>query len=305
MKRVIATAVFLSMIAPAWAGFGEGVDEFKQGNYTAALAVFLPLAKGGDPNAQFAVGEMYSNGLGAEKDQTKAAAWLKKAAAQGLGIAQNSLGYVFRFGEGVRKDDREALRWFRKAALQGIAESQFNLAMHYTYGWGVRPDHVEAVRWFRKAARQGEDAAVAMLEIRYGSVQIDPENAARARFSIEHKFAMAGDTDAQANLGHMYTRGEGASKNDAKAATWFREAAERGHTEAQFMLGSFYEAGQGVPQDFIQAYKWYNLAIARAPDERRKEWVGQRARITRVMTQDQIAEAQKLSGRWKPRKHAE
>jgi TPR repeat protein len=56
-------------------------------------------------------------------------------------------------------------------------------------------------------------------------------------------------------LGGAYYNGWGVPQDDAKAATWFRKAAEQGHAEAQFGLGAIY-----AHTDYTQAASWYRKA---------------------------------------------
>ena len=58
-----------------------------------------------------------------------------------------------------------------------------------------------------------------------------------------------------------------------------------------------YHFGQGVTQDYVQAHMWYSLAAARGE----KEASGWRDLLAEQMTPEQIAEAQKLAGEWKPK----
>ena len=46
----------------------------------------------------------------------------------------------------------------------------------------------------------------------------------------------------------------------AKAAKWYRRAAEQGHSAAQANLAGLYHGGKGVPRDLARAYKWWGLA---------------------------------------------
>jgi len=59
-----------------------------------------------------------------------------------------------------------------------------------------------------------------------------------------------------------------------------------------------YAIGEGVPKDYAQAYMWHNLSAAQGHE------IGKTARdvLENVMTPSQIAEAQKLSREWKPKK---
>lgn len=50
------------------------------------------------------------------------------------------------------------------------------------------------------------------------------------------KAANQGNAEAQYQLGLRYFNGKGVRRNYAKAAAWFRMAAEQGHTGAQYQL---------------------------------------------------------------------
>ena len=75
-------------------------------------------------------------------------------------------------------------------------------------------------------------------------------------------------------------------------------AAEQGNAAAQGNLGAMYSRGEGVPKDFVTAYMWRNLAAAQG-NEIAKE---ARDALETLMTPAQIAQAQKLSREWKPKK---
>ena len=75
----------------------------------------------------------------------------------------------------------------------------------------------------------------------------------------------------------------------------FRLLAEQGHTEAQMNLGIMYSQGQGVPKDDVQAYGWYTLAAGQGDDLATKF----QTLLEKSMTPDQNAEAQQLARAWK------
>jgi len=61
--------------------------------------------------------------------------------------------------------------------------------------------------------------------------------------------------------------------------------------------------GHGVPQDFVQAYKWFNIAASTETDKEERDQFGRnRDLVSRKMTPNQIAEAQRLAREWKPKK---
>ncbi|EQD24450.1 MAG: Sel1 protein, partial [Leptospirillum sp. Group IV 'UBA BS'] len=61
--------------------------------------------------------------------------------------------------------------------------------------------------------------------------------------------ASEGDTGAMVRLGLRYDFGQkGASRNLAKAVSWYRTAARKGDPAAMMLLSQRYEIGRGVPR---------------------------------------------------------
>jgi uncharacterized protein len=67
------------------------------------------------------------------------------------------------------------------------------------------------------------------------------------------KKADAGDAEAMADLGDIYSSGEGLPKDAVRAADLFRQSAGKGIARAQFRLGQLYARGEGVPRDAVRA----------------------------------------------------
>jgi len=93
--------------------------------------------------------------------------------------------------------------------------------------------------------------------------------------------------------------------NYAAAVALLRPLADAGNSQAQLLLGKAYESGLSVPQDYVSSHKWYNLAAAHSAtsaDERQLREFAVRSRdtISRMMSQDQIAEAQRMAREWVP-----
>ncbi len=63
----------LGLMAPAWAGWDEGVAAYQRGDYAKAIRELRPLAEKGYANAQVVLGVMYVKGQGVPQDYTKAA----------------------------------------------------------------------------------------------------------------------------------------------------------------------------------------------------------------------------------------
>ena len=84
-------------------------------------------AEGGDKDAQYKLGLMYTFGVGVPKDDAEAVKWYRKAAEQGEYFAHRSLGDMYANGEGVPQDDIEAY------ARYSVLATYYNAATNYRY----------------------------------------------------------------------------------------------------------------------------------------------------------------------------
>jgi hypothetical protein len=81
-----------------------------------------------------------------------------------------------------------------------------------------------------------------------------------AAYRIWTPMAENGDANAQANLGILYLRGLGVSKDIQQAMQLFQTAAAKGNGQAEFQLGLMFAKGVGVQQDYSEAMRWYEMA---------------------------------------------
>jgi hypothetical protein len=91
-------------------------------------------------------------GLAAPAWADQHATAVRMLAEQGDAKAQFALGTMYRDGQGVDRDYAEALRWWRKAAEQGVVDAQYALGNIYSGGTGVARDNVLAFMWYDIAA---------------------------------------------------------------------------------------------------------------------------------------------------------
>ena len=114
-------------------------------------------AERGDAAAQNELGGRYYAGRGVERDDARAARWIRRAAEQGYAPAQYNLGLLHFRNRGVAGNDAEAARWYRAAAEQGYAPAQAGLGYLHVYGAGVAEDPVRAWMWLELAWRGARD----------------------------------------------------------------------------------------------------------------------------------------------------
>ena len=83
---------------------------------------------------------------------------------------------------------------------------------------------------------------------------------AKSALRLLKELASDGSADAQFKLGVFYQKGEGISRDLARAALWFEKAALQDHPKAQYNLGLMYKDGLGVEADHRRAMMWWELA---------------------------------------------
>lgn len=151
----------LLLAAPASGedALSEGLAAYSRADYLRAVQLLLPLAQGGNAQAQTRLGLMYFRGQGVREDDHAAFDWIQKAALQGHAEAQYHLGNLYAFGHGVpaaeQDPDRMAARWYFEGAQQGNADAQYALGLLFLSGKGVVQSQEEALKWFRRAAGAG------------------------------------------------------------------------------------------------------------------------------------------------------
>jgi hypothetical protein len=126
----------------------EGTEDFRE---------TLILAKSGDAEAQYKVGNFLDRGEQVKQDRVEAEKWLRKAAEQGLRNAQMSLGMVYFNGwEPIGRDFKKAAQWYYIAAIQGDSNAASSLAKMYFDGFGLEQDLLKAYVWYSQITQWQE-----------------------------------------------------------------------------------------------------------------------------------------------------
>ena len=149
-------------------------------------------------------------------------------------------------------------------------------------------------------AEKGE--AVAQLEL--GGIYLKGDGVTKdAAQAVKwlSKAAHLGNSEAQMKLGGIYINGRGVLRNSVEAAKWFMMSAEQGNAAAQCQIGRMHLTGGGVPKDDVEAYKWSNLAMIQG-DATAKKVI---AFLLIRMTPQQIAEGKLRSEEFIDGKKAE
>ncbi|NOR71998.1 MAG: sel1 repeat family protein [Methylomarinum sp.] len=89
---------------------------------------------------------------------------IQQKAEQGNALGQAKLASIYLLGRnGVEIDNIQAAAWMKKAAEQGLVEAQVVVAAMYDRGMGLKGDKKIATQWYEKAAKQGHGTSLAIL----------------------------------------------------------------------------------------------------------------------------------------------
>ncbi|MEM7007561.1 MAG: tetratricopeptide repeat protein [Thermodesulfobacteriota bacterium] len=129
-----------------------GLKWYQQGEYRIAKKMWLPMARGGDCDAEYAIGLLYFDGLGIRKNRDTALRWWIRAANQAQPQALNTMGVVF--------------------AHRSVPYTRLNCKK----GCGEPRDLVEAYKWFGLAEKYGPPREVQFAQKSMNRISIDMSN---------------------------------------------------------------------------------------------------------------------------------
>ncbi|HYU96427.1 MAG TPA: SPOR domain-containing protein [Sphingomicrobium sp.] len=158
----LAASIWLaSLAAPLSAqSVKAGIDAWQKADYSAAVAIWRPLAEKGDADAQFNLGQAYRLGRGVPIDIGAAQLWFERAAARGHLDAQTTLGLLL-FQNG---NHTGAVRWLKAASDKDEPRAMLVYGTALFNGDGVPQDPVQGYAYITRAAARGLPAAKDTLE---------------------------------------------------------------------------------------------------------------------------------------------
>lgn len=288
--------------------YQKGLQAYTNKDYTTALMLWLPLTNTGNANSEYMIGKLYMELEGERKNPHKAEYWLQRAAENGHQEAQTALGLMYFNGDGIEKDLVLASKWLLKAsakeksedspiapvventqkkkkispfnlgmiayqkkdyitaimlwhplALEGNPEAQLMLGNLYMREAGIYKDPSKGLSWYQKAVSQGDIKTSRSLGLMYLYGDDIKKNTSQA-IDLLLKAARLGDAQAQFELGNIYLEGKIIGANTPKAAYWYEQAANNNHKDAQYAIATMYFNGNGIKKNTIKALELYEKA---------------------------------------------
>lgn len=159
-KWLVAAILASAASAPVPAqSVRAGIEAWQESNYSAAIAIWRPLADHGDPDAAFNLGQAYRYGRGVPLDLAAAQGWFETAARKGHVAAQATLGLML-FQNG---NQTGGLRWLRTAAQKGEPRAMLVYGTALYNGDGMPRDPLLGYAYVNGAAEQNLAQARAAL----------------------------------------------------------------------------------------------------------------------------------------------
>ena len=115
----------------------------------------MKLAKKGNSEAEFKVGEMYETGFGVKKDMKEASKWITKAAGKGHETAKFKLLYWDVEKNGLKGGNKAKVDALKAKAEEGNPQAQYYVGKMHAHGVGMKKNSDKALQLLNKAALVG------------------------------------------------------------------------------------------------------------------------------------------------------
>jgi TPR repeat protein len=238
----------------------------------------MKLAKKGNAEAEYKVGEMYETGFGVKKDMNEAMNWTTKSARQGHETAKFKLLYWDVEKNGLTAANKAEVEVLKEKAIGGNPQAQFYLGKMHAHGVGVKKNSDKAINWLNQAALVGVLAAEReLLTVRESKQRQDLLRQTKKRLADEKQRAELAARQEQAEIEKQRITeaqkkaNEKANIDDItkrnKAATEARLAAEKKAAEVAAIQAKIAAQEAAAKQQEAQKQA---LLKKRAADEKKR-----------------------------------
>lgn len=219
---------------------------------TRAVALYEKAVKLGDLELTHDYAMMHLDRTIIPRNFEKGTKLLNVAAKAGYAKSQARLGALY-YKDGRPDAIKQAELWLTSAADQGDAEGRYWLASLY-YLEGRQGKLQTAIRLLQLAVQQGFVPAISRLgRFRFHGHPIPQD--VKLGLRMLHSAAIAGDANAQFELGNAFFYGTHVKQDYPNAALWMQRAAAQNHPDAVYMMSRIYQNGFGVPKNSKRAKK--------------------------------------------------
>ena len=289
-QALLASLALQGISVGAAGGLLEAVPRFagRPPDYPAAMKWGRRAAAAGSAEAQTMLGYILTYGPDELRDVPRAARYYREAAESGF--ARGQLGWALALlgdngaqdvpsrdgasqdgaaqdgtsrdavslGDVARDRSSEVRRLLEAAAQADLPAAHFVLGVLDELAGGGTERLATAAAHYHEAADRGHRAA----QFRYGVALMTGRGVEQNTLYGEswlRRAGLAGDRDAAAMVGDLYSHPGEAPPNFCEAAMWFQRAADAGHIGAARALGQLCVRGGGFGTDPVAAAQWLRV----------------------------------------------
>ncbi len=259
-------------------------------DYIEAAEWFSKALEHGSIDAAYELGMLYRNGRGVARDIGRFVELMGEASERGHPRAAGEAASLYDDGVFVDTDKAAAFSWYLKGAEAGNAGCMYEVAHRLEEGIGTDADPEQARAWYSRFATasvsrsfmSAADALRGRENDREGSESLIEHSAEARNARAVSKSARRSDPEEyfgkclarsgpmgapRARLAECYLKGIGTEKDEKKAFSLYKDAADGMDADSMYIVGQMYKDGTGTEVSFPQ-YKYY---IRMAADRRNKD----------------------------------
>lgn len=114
------------------------------------------------------LGLVYMEGIGVDRDSTKAVEWMENAGKNDYAEAYHNLGLMFKYSKcGVKQNFEKSYRYFCAGADRGSVSCMYDKGFMLYKGLGCGQDYKKAIECFNAAAASNHSPSLYMLGLCY------------------------------------------------------------------------------------------------------------------------------------------
>lgn len=222
------------------------------------LKIYEEMSSKGDAHADYRLGQLYGRGP-IEQDYEKAIMYYRKSAEAGYPDAQYAVGCIYNDGLIGEVNKEEATKWIELAAEQNQRDALCLLAFSYiqdasigtlkasnlSYGQNIE----KGFDFLMRAAGSGQPSALYVFAQCYHEGKYLDKDDEQAFFCLQKSVMSEAMPDNMNLMGDFFRDGIGTEQNYEIAAMHYQWAADNGNTSAMMSLANLYEEGLGVEKN--------------------------------------------------------
>jgi TPR repeat protein len=220
------------------------------------------LAREGNSEASYALGNIYYEGRGVRQSYTRAISYYKQAAdaTPPQPDAQYKLARMYLTGRGTPIDAELGAKYMEAAANNCVILAQYNMGELYRRGEGVPASLKTASTWYARAVKNNNVPAMVRLADMHHS-GLGADRYIPTAFALYKRAAERGNTYSQFMLSILLRTGHGIKEDLPASVKWYKSATQRPDALfAMYEIGKNYQLGYGLPEDTSEATIWYQHA---------------------------------------------